>query len=172
MILYLKILLLFYCRSSFFLHDGIGNDLQNLHVNSLRWLNQEDVDSLLIVSANYSGGSFVETWCLTEESVPIHKNFQSKKQENFKKYVRLKCLDQKDNFHKLFSVSLKEWISQQHYKNNSNIVRLVTTKNTFGTNSYIFAAYQDNVIHCLCRDNLKRVVTSVCGQSSCFNAFL
>lgn len=126
------------CKSlpSFFINEsGATKDMVDLKMLRLKWMTQEDSDSL-IISSNHSGGSIVEIWSLKEEQTPIHKVFQTNKNETYKTLV---------------------WSNQQNYKHSRKVLDVITTKVQFGANFYIFIAYQDSSIHCLNREGLKRV---------------
>lgn len=131
---------------SFYINESAATkDMIDLKMLRLRWMSQEDSDSL-IISSNHSGGSIVEIWSLKEEQTPIHKAFQTNKNETYKTQV---------------------WSNQQNYKHSRKVLDVATTKVQFGANFYIFIAYQDNSIHCLNREGLKRVaITNIHLTSS------
>lgn len=110
-------------------------EMVDLKMFRLKWMSQEDSDSL-IISSNHQTGSIVEIWSLREEQTPILKVFQSNKNESYKTYC---------------------WSNHQNYKHGRKVLDVITTKVQFGVNFYLFIAYQDNSIHCLNRDGLKRV---------------
>jgi len=121
---------------SFFINEGsVTKDMSDLKIYRLRWMSQEDADSL-IVSMNFTAGSLVEIWTLKEESMPIHKVFQTNKNESYKSLV---------------------WTSLQNYRHSRKVLDVITTKVQFSLNFYVFIAYQDSTLHCLNRDGLKRV---------------
>ena len=121
---------------SFFINESPATkDMVDLKMLRLKWMSQEESDSL-IISYNHSGGSIVEIWSLKEEQTPIHKVFQTNKNETYKTLV---------------------WSNQQNYKHSRKVLDVITTKVQFGVNFYIFIAYQDSSIHCLNREGLKRV---------------
>lgn len=123
---------------SFFNESPATKDLMDLKILKINWMAQEDSDSL-IVASNFINGSLMEIWKLSEEATPIHKFFQTNKNESYKTLA---------------------WSCQQNYKYTSKITDVSTTKVQFGPNFYIFIAYQDNVIHCLNRESLKRIAIS------------
>lgn len=121
---------------SFYTNDSPATkEMVDLKMFRLKWMSQEDTDSL-IISSNHATGSIVEIWSLKEEQTPILKVFQTNKNESYKTLI---------------------WSNQQNYKHGRKVLDVVTTKVQFGVNFYIFIAYQDNSIHCLNRDGLKRV---------------
>lgn len=121
---------------SFFLAEGMGKDLKELRVAHVQWVFSEDADSLIVASNHTGGGCFVEQWELTEESTPIHKLFQSNKNEPFKTLL---------------------WVSKSQYMYTSKVIKICTTKLNFLSSSFIYLAMSDNSIHCLQRDTLKRL---------------
>lgn len=121
---------------SFFLAEGLGKDLKDLRVAHVKWVFNEDADSLIVASNHAGGGCFVEQWELTEESTPIHKLFQSNKNEAFKTIL---------------------WISKNQYRYNTKVVKVCTTRLNFLNCSFIYLAMIDNSIHCLQRDTFKRL---------------
>jgi mediator of RNA polymerase II transcription subunit 16 len=121
---------------SFFINESSSSkDLVDLKLYKMKFMSQEEADSL-IISSNHSGGSIVEIWTLKEESTPIHKVFQTNKNESYKTLA---------------------WSNQQTYRHSRKVLDVVTTKVQFGINFYMFIAYQDSSVHCLNRDGLKRV---------------
>lgn len=121
---------------SFFINESAATkDMVDLKMLRLKWMTQEDSDSL-IISSNHAGGSIVEIWSLKEEQTPILKVFQTNKSESYKTFV---------------------WSNQQNYKHSRKVLDVITTKVQFAVNFYIFIAYQDSSIHCLNREGLKRV---------------
>jgi mediator of RNA polymerase II transcription subunit 16 len=121
---------------SFFINESaVTKDMIDLKMLRLKWMSQEDSDSL-VISSSHIDGSIVEIWSLKEEQTPINKVFQTNKNETYKTLV---------------------WSNQQNYKHNRKVLDVITTKVQFGGNFYIFIAYQDSSIHCLNRDGLKRV---------------
>lgn len=121
---------------SFYTNESTAHkEMIDLKMHRLKWMSQEDSDSL-IISSNHQNGSIVEIWSLKEEQTPILKAFQSNKNESYKTYC---------------------WSNLQNYKHGRKVLDVITTKVQFGVNFYIFIAYQDNSIHCLNRDGLKRV---------------
>lgn len=121
---------------SFFLNEGgITKDMTDTKIVKLKWMSQEDSDSL-IISLNFTSGSMVEIWSMKEESLQIHKVFQTNKNESYKTLM---------------------WSSQQSYRHSKKVVDAITTKVPFGSNFYIFIAYHDNSIHCLNREGFKRI---------------
>jgi mediator of RNA polymerase II transcription subunit 16 len=121
---------------SFFVNESSATkDMIDLNILKIHWMSIEDSDSLIICS-NHSSGSIVEIWSLKEEQLPIHKVFQTSKNESYKTLA---------------------WSNQQNYKHGRRVLDVVTTKVQFGSNFYIYIAYQDSSIHCLNRDGLKRV---------------
>ncbi|XP_062546940.1 mediator of RNA polymerase II transcription subunit 16 [Armigeres subalbatus] len=121
---------------SFFLAKGMGKDLKDLRVANVKWVFNEEADSLIVSSNHTGGGCFVEQWELNEESTPIHKLFQNNKNEPFKTLV---------------------WASKNHYMYNSKVIKVTTTKLNFLSNSFIYLAMSDNSIHCLQRESFKRL---------------
>ncbi|KAG5673641.1 hypothetical protein PVAND_003670 [Polypedilum vanderplanki] len=122
---------------SFFVNENASiKDMIDLKLYKLKWINQEDADSL-IISSNHMTGSIVEIWTLKEESTTVHKLFQTNKSESYKTLM---------------------WVNQPHnYRHSRKVLDVITTKIQFGPNFYFFIAYQDSSIHCLNRDGLKRV---------------
>lgn len=124
---------------SFFVNESSATkDMVDLNITKMHWMSIEDSDSLIICS-NHSNGSIVEIWSLKEEQLPIHKVFQTNKNESYKTLA---------------------WSNQQNYKHGRKVLDVVTTKVQFGPNFYIYIAYQDSSIHCLNREGLKRVSIS------------
>uniref|UniRef100_A0A1Q3G3Z3 Mediator of RNA polymerase II transcription subunit 16 n=1 Tax=Culex tarsalis TaxID=7177 RepID=A0A1Q3G3Z3_CULTA len=121
---------------SFFLAEGLGKDLKELRVAHIKWISNEDADSLIVASNYAGGGSFIEQWELTEESMPIHKLFQSSKNESFKTIL---------------------WMSKTKYVYNAKVVKVCSTRLNFMNCSFIYLAMSDNSIHCLQRDTFKRL---------------
>lgn len=126
---------------SFFINESPSvKDLSDLKLFKLKWMSQEDADAL-IISSNHLGGSIVEIWMLKEESLPIHKIFQTNKNESYKTLI---------------------WSNTQTYRHSRKVLDVVTTKVPFLSNFYMYIAYTDSTIHCLNRDGLKRVnITNV-----------
>lgn len=121
---------------SFYVNESAATkDMIDLKMLRLKWMSQEDSESI-IISSNHSSGSIVEIWTLKEEQTPIHKVFQTNKNETYKTLI---------------------WSNQQNYKHGRKVLDVITTKVQFGMNFYIFIAYQDSSIHCLNREGLKRV---------------
>ena len=131
---------------SFFINEGAAvKDLSDLRLHKIRWMSQEDADAL-IISSNHLGGSIVEIWMLKEEALPIHKMFQSNKNESYKTLI---------------------WSNVQTYRHSRKVLDIVNTKVAFTTNFYLYIAYTDSTIHCLNRDGLKRVnITNVTFSAS------
>lgn len=121
---------------SFFIAEGLGKDLKDLRVARVKWVFNEDADSLIVASNHSSGGCFIEQWELTEESIPIHKLFQTNKNEAFKTIL---------------------WVSKNQYRYNTKVVKICTTRLNFLSCSFIYLAMSDNSIHCLQRDTFKRL---------------
>jgi mediator of RNA polymerase II transcription subunit 16 len=126
---------------SFFINESAAvKDLSELKLFKVKWMSQEDADAL-IISSNHLGGSIVEIWMLKEESLPIHKMFQTNKNECYKTLI---------------------WSNTQTYRHSRKVIDVVTTKVPFTTNFYMYIAYTDSTIHCLNREGLKRVnITNV-----------
>ncbi|CRL07209.1 CLUMA_CG020192, isoform A [Clunio marinus] len=121
---------------SFFVNESMAyKEAVDAKIHRLKWMSQEDSDSL-IISSNHSSGSIVEIWTLKEEQTLIHKIFQTTKNEAYKTLG---------------------WSNQQNYKHSRKVLDVITTKVQFTANFYIFIAYQDSSIHCLNREGLKRV---------------
>lgn len=121
---------------SFFLVEGLGKDLKDLRLAHVKWVFNEDADSLIVASNHTGGGCFVEQWELTEEATPIHKLFQSNKSEAFKTLL---------------------WVSKSQYMCNTKVVKVCTTKLNFLSCSFVYLAMSDNSIHCLQRETFKRL---------------
>lgn len=131
---------------SFFVNDTAAvKDLTDLKLYRLKWMSPEDADAL-IISSNHLGGSIVEIFVLKEESLPIHKLFQTNKNESYKTLA---------------------WSNTQTYRHSRKVLDVITTKVNFSANFYMFIAYTDSTIHCLNRDGLKRVsITNVTFSAS------
>ncbi|CAG9809399.1 unnamed protein product [Chironomus riparius] len=121
---------------SFFVNENAAaKDMSDLKLFKFKWMTQEDADGLIVLS-NHLSGSVVEIWTLKEESTPIHKLFQTNKNECYKTLA---------------------WSNQQSYRHSRKVLDIITTKIQFGMNFYLFIAYQDSSIHCLNREGMKRV---------------
>lgn len=131
---------------SFFINDSSAvKDLTDLKLYRLKWMSPEDADAL-IISSNHLGGSVVEIWLLKEESLPIHKLFQTNKNESYKTLA---------------------WSNTQTYRHSRKVLDVITTKVNFSANYYMFIAYTDSTIHCLNREGLKRVsITNITFSAS------
>lgn len=121
---------------SFFLIEGNGRDLPDMSVMKLTWSSQEEPESL-VVAANCTSGTFIETWSLIEKATPIHKIFQTAKgDEVFKSFT---------------------WVNQQQFRYSSKAINVCISKTKLCQASYLYVAMQDNSVQCLLKDSLKRV---------------
>lgn len=120
--------------SSFFPCEGAMRDCSKVEIVKLKWISEEDPESLMVLS-NHNEGSSLEIWTQCEELVPIHKLLQTNKNSCFKTNV---------------------WKNKSVYKNAARAINLITSKLGFGSN-VIFIALQDNSINCLHREGLKRL---------------
>lgn len=125
---------------SFFLNAGAGRDIPGLKITHLKWMINDDTESLLVGSKSLSG-SFLESWNLIEKPTQIHSYFK----QNF----------QQPNKNEVFKTAV--WLNQMNYRYSSRIADICTSKFQYCNSSYIFVSMNDNTIHCLHRDTLKRV---------------
>lgn len=132
---------------SFFINENAAvKDMTDLKLHKFRWMTQEDADGIVVLS-NHLAGSVVELWTLKEESTPIHKLFQTNKNESYKTLT---------------------WFNQQSYRHSRKVLDIIFTKVQFAMNFYLFIAYQDSSIHCLNREGMKRV--SITNINFCASA--
>lgn len=71
---------------SFFFNEGSLKDVPHLNLTHLKWICNEDADSL-IVGSSCKTGCILESWTLVEKSTQIHKIFQTSKNDYFKTAV-------------------------------------------------------------------------------------
>lgn len=108
----------------------------NSNLVKLRWLSEEDPDSILILT-NSPEGSVLDLWHLTEETAQIHKLFQQNKPNSYKVSV---------------------WNHKSTSASEKKASNLTTTKFLFGVKQpahHIFVCYQDNSVLCFNTDGFK-----------------